>query len=75
LFRSFSGKRRPIWASFGFYFFKVRVIIYIDDALKAEEESDLAMRIKNLEDKEKMLSGDEEKQLTEYKTRLYVKIT
>ncbi len=50
-----------------------RVIVYLDETLKAEEESNLAMRIKNLEDKEKELSGDEEKQLTEYKTRLYDK--
>ena len=37
-----------------------RVIVYLDETLKAEEESDLTMRIRNMEDKEKKLSGDEE---------------
>lgn len=50
-----------------------QIVTYLDETLKAEEESDLAARIKNLEKKakEKKLSGDEEKQLAEYKTRLY----
>ena len=61
--------KRHVW----FYSEKInnseRAITYLDPCLKAEEESDLAMRIKHLEDKE--LSELEQEQLEEYKTRMY----
>lgn len=67
--------KRHVW----FYAEKIndteQVVTYLDETLKVEEESDLAMRIKNLEEKvkKKKLSKDEEKQLGDYKTRLYDK--
>jgi hypothetical protein len=47
-----------------------QIITYLDEALKAEEESDLVRYIKELETKEK-LKESEKKQLEEYKKRLF----
>lgn len=77
--RKFGGyfiyNKRHVW----FYSRKInkneKVITYLDDCLKAEEESDMAMRIKHLKSKakEKKLSDNEKEQLKKYKTRLYDK--
>lgn len=69
----FLYNKRHVW----FYAEKINdsesTITYLDGTLKAEEENSLAIRIKQLENKseEKELSESEQKQLTEYKTRLY----
>lgn len=71
----FLYNKRHIW----FYAEKLhdteRIITYLDESLKADEESNLAMRIKDLEEKakEKKLDESEQRQLTEYKARLYDK--
>lgn len=50
-----------------------QIITYLDSALKAREENDLALRIQHLEEKNKEdeLNETQQKQLIDYKTRLY----
>jgi len=69
----FLYKSRHIW-----YYTKglnesEQLMTYLDASLKAKEENDLALRIQNLEEKNKKdeLNEIQKKQLIDYKTRLY----
>lgn len=71
----FVYNKRHVW----YYTEKINdsenVITYLDECLKAEEESDLAMRIKHLEEKakEKKINDQEQKKLEDYHIRLFDK--